>query len=131
MVDPIQGTQGQQQGQQQYHDDILGGEDIFATIPEMEDDLPYGDVLEKKYQFEPIPEVVSEEPTPEPAQAPVVPSVIDQIAEQEVQDIVQQAGVEQETVETLLDTQLQTDVQKKFGELFFTTKRIYAIKTKL
>ncbi len=31
----------------------------------------------------------------------------------------------------MLDTKLQTDIQKKFGELFFTTKRIYELKDKL
>jgi hypothetical protein len=30
-----------------------------------------------------------------------------------------------------LDTKLQTDVQKKFGDLYFTTKKIYELKEKV
>ena len=55
MTDPNQWTKPPQQGSQQwYTDDILGWEDIFAKIPEAmpeEEDIPYGDMLEKKYQF--------------------------------------------------------------------------------
>ena len=164
MTDPIQQTNPQQQGQAgqqgQFHDDILGGEDIFATIPEAEDDdLPYGDVLEKKYQFEPIPEVesdlsVSPQPVVQPATAPITeplaapvvqPAVApitqptaaqpvnipEPIAEEEVKNIEHEAWIEQTKVEGLLDTKLQTDVQKKFGELFFTVKKIYELKDKL
>lgn len=145
MTDPIQGgnppqqgwsaVQTNQQDQQQYYDDILGGEDIFVTNPEMEDyDLPYGDVLEKKYQFEPITE---EEPilvsTASATPTSVVENIpdLDPIVEEEMQTIQQQAGLETAKVETLLDTKLQTDIQKKFGELFFMTKRIYELKDKL
>ena len=163
MTDPVQTTDPQQQGSQWYTDDILGWDDIFNTIPESnsEDDLPYGDVLEKKYQYEPIPEpketavaqpeqAVEKTPvvekvtqeTPVVEQAPVteektqvatqkVAPVVNTVAEREEQEVNQQAGIEQEKVWTLLDTKLQTDVQKKFGELFFTTKRIHAIKEKL
>lgn len=164
MTDPVQTTDPQQQaGQQSHTDDILGWDDIFNTIPkaESEDDLPYGDVLEKKYQYEPIPEpketavaqpeqAVEKNPVVEKVtqETPVVEKagvteekkegddqkvapVINAVVEREVQEINQQARVEQEKVWTLLDTKLQTDVQKKFGELFFTTKRIYAIKEKL
>ncbi len=138
----VQQPQAPVQNIQSQTDDILWWEDIFAPIPEvtMDDDLPYGDMLEKKYQFEPIPEdvventaseVVQPEAVQPPQQTPVAPSVIEKVAEQEVQDIWQQAGVEQETVDSLLDTKLQTDVQKKFGELFFTTTRIYTLKEKL
>lgn len=170
MADDVttQQTQGQQQGQQQwYADDILGWENIFVDIPEAEasvndEDLAYGDMLEKKYQFEPIPEiepvaqsvqvqpvqaqpvqeqavtqtatVVQQAPTTpvQPVQVPVQPvpepSVVQDIAEKEIQEISQQASLEQTKVENLLDTRLQTDVQKKFGELFFTTKKIYQLR---
>lgn len=155
MTDPIQWTNPQQQGssatqarqQQSYVDDILGWDDIFSTIPEAEeDDLPYGDMLEKKYQFEPImeEEKVVQPVTVVPTQAPVrqvIPQVttapvietpnLKPITEEEIQQINQQAWVEAVQVNTLLDTKLQTDVQKKFGELFFTTKRIYELKQKL
>lgn len=146
MTDPIQQTnpwqanpqqqQGQQQGSQQwYTDDILWWEDIFATIPEIEEDLPYGDMLEKKYQQQPVQEEEIPVVAPQaPVQQPVrtVPEVVlEPIAEQEIATINQQAWVEQAQVNTLLDTQLQTDVQKKFGELFFTTKRIYDLKDKV
>ncbi len=133
MTDPIQQTNPQQQGQQQYHDDILRGEDIFADIPEAtidEEDLPYGDMLEKKYQFEPIPEI--EEDIKQPVSVPQPQKqVASQVAEEEVQEIEEQASLEQGKVEGLLDTKLQTDVQKKFGELFFTAKKIYKLKAKL
>lgn len=142
MTDPIQGTNPQQQGssttqagQQQYHDDILWADDIFSTIPEAEEDLPYGNILEKKYAFEPI---VEEEPIPTPTAPVMTPPVVEEdipdfapIAEEEMQAIQQEAGLETTKVETLLDTKLQTDIQKKFGELFFTTKRIYELKDKL
>ena len=138
MIDPAQ-TQSQQQGDQQWNtEDILGWDDIFNTIPkaESEDDLPYGDVLEKKYQYDSIPEIdkapVVEKVVEEAPQViPKVVPVAEKVVEREVQEIKQQAGIEQEKVWTLLDTKLQTDVQKKFGELFFTTKRIHAIKEKL
>ncbi len=170
MTDPQ--TQWQQQsGQQWYTDDILNWDDIFAPDAidqaESEDDLPYGDILEKKYQYEAIPESkefpvekeseevifpveekndeefwpVEEVPEvekispieeiPEVEQTVEFTDTIDKVAEREIQNIDQQAAIEQEKVWTLLDTQLQTDVQKKFGELFFTIKRIHAIKNKL
>jgi len=191
MTDPIQWTNPPQQGssatqagQQQWHtDDILGWENIFMPIPETmpeDDDLPYGDVLEKKYQFDPIPDVEPVQPvvvpvqqpvrqpvrqpvqqpvqqpvapvqhvqapvqpvqtpvTPAPvvqAQAPVQPvaPVVTQqpITTKDIQDIEEQSSLEQSHVTWLLDTKLQTDVQKKFGELFFTSKKIYETKEKL
>lgn len=151
MTDPIQGTNPQQQGQQQYHDDILGWEDIFATIPEAEeDDLPYGDMLEKKYHFDPIPEAEEPVQTPAPAPAPrpapaaapkpfvsrpVPPASTQQVAQhaavEDIHDIQHESSLEQTKVEGLLDTKLQTDVQKKFGDLFFTAKKIYELKEKL
>ncbi len=136
MTDPIQITSSQQQGQQWYTDDILAWDDIFTAIPEAiteEEDLPYGDVLEKKYQFDPIPEEVHKEPeaiapvSVPPVSVPQEPVVKD-IAEQEIQDIQQQSSWEHAQIENLLDTKLQTDVQKKFGELFFTVKKIYESK---
>lgn len=146
MTDPIQWTNPlQQQGQQWYTDDILGWENIFATIPEAveeEEDLPYGDMLEKKYHFDPIPEVETapvvqqpvqvsvQQPVQAPVQAPVAP-VVESIAQKEIQEIEQKSSIEQAQVTWLLDTKLQTDVQKKFGELFFTTKKIYETKEKL
>lgn len=163
MTDPIQWTNPQQQGQQWYTDDILGWEDIFASIPEVapeEEDLSYGDMLEKKYQFSPIPEMEEEIPVvvptpkpvsvqqPDPVQqvAPVVQQptrpvvapvsvpeqhVVEDITEKETQVINQQSWLEQTQIEGLLDTKLQTDIQKKFGELFFTTKKIYELKEKI
>ena len=162
MTDPIQWTNPQQQGQQWYTDDILWWEDIFATIPEAEieeaeeadEDLPYGDMMEKKYQFEPIPEETVPVPpvqvrpvTPPPRPAaptpapkpfvsrPIPPAstqqVTQHVAAEEIHDIENQSSLEQSQVEWLLDTKLQTDVQKKFGELFFTTKKIYELKDTL
>jgi len=127
-----QQTQGQQ-GHQWYTDDIFAWEDIFSTIPEAtpeEEDLPYGDMLEKKYQFNKIPE------TKEPIYIPEAhlrgqKHVIEDFAEEEAQNIQHQSSLEQSQVEDLLDTKLQTDVQKKFGELFFTTKKIYELKDTL
>jgi hypothetical protein len=95
----------------------------------VEEDLPYGDMLEKKYQYEPIPEPESSV-SPQVVSQPVS-SKIEEIAEKEVENIVQDAGVEEAKIDSLVDTKLQTDVQKKFGELFFTTKRIYELKSKL
>ena len=161
MTDPIQWTNPQQQqqgsfanqaglsanqaGQQQsYVDDILGWDDIFSTIPEAEDDLPYGDMLEKRYQFEPITEEEEKVIPPVTVAAPQIPTApqmvkppvveithLEPIAAEEIQQINKKAGLEAVQVNTLLDTKLQTDVQKKFGELFFTTKRIYELKEKL
>lgn len=139
MVDPIQTTQGQQQGtfvgqtgQQQYHDDILGGEDIFANVPEVEEDLPYGDILEKKYQEDPsFQEYTAHAPMSEEVSMEYTPSTVNAIAEQEEEAIQQEVGLEETKVESLLDTKLQTDMQKKFGELFFVVKRIYDLKSRL
>lgn len=184
MTDPFQPVDPQTQTpatSQPHTDDILWGEDIFATIPEAaptEDELPYGDVLEKKYQFEPIPETelpTQQAPVPQvaPVAAPVVQpapvvepkistpvveektpvvetpapvvvpptitapvvetpapqkeTIIEKISQQEIQDIEKRSTLEQSQIENLLDTKLQTDVQKKFGELFFTTKKIYEL----
>ncbi len=145
MTDPIQNTNPinpqqpsppvGQPSQQPYTDDILWEDNIFATIPEEEeieeDDLPYGDILEKKYQFTPIPE--EEIPAPIPSSNYTLPEekIEDTAAQQELQNIQQQSWIEHVQVETLLDTKLQTDVQKKFGELFFTTKKIYELKNTL
>ena len=180
MTDPFQPVDPQTQTpatSQTQTDDILWGEDIFATIPsslseeemvEGEDDLPYGDILEKKYQFQPIPEietpVVQEsiqtpQPAPQPQVQPATQSsqptvqqqisqpvqpvvtpvqmhtqptpVVDNLAQEEMEEIQQQSSLEQSQIENLLDTHLQTDVQKKFGELFSMTKKIYETKQKL
>lgn len=172
MTDPIQWTNPPQQGQQWYTDDILGWENIFTPIPEAveeEEDLPYGDMLEKKYHFDPIPEIETVQPVSAPVVQPVAPiqqvqtpvqaqvaapvvsvpvvqpvqqvqppqiqtpveSIVEPLVEQEMQDIEQKSSIEQSQVTWLLDTKLQTDVQKKFGDLFFTTKKIYELKEKL
>lgn len=168
MTDPIQTTnpqtQWQQQSSQWYTDDILWGENIFETIPDAmpEDDIPYGDMMEKKYQFDPIPEMETAKPVNTapvaapvpPVSSPTVPSVpvaapqtpaekpaekpaiipdgaIETIVNKETQDIQRESSLEEAKVEWLLDTKLQTDVQKKFGELFFTSKKIYETKIKL
>ena len=83
-------------------------------------------MLEKKYQFNKIPEVQK----PAPVKQVYIPEehVIEDFAEEEAQNIMHQSSLEQTQVEDLLDTKLQTDVQKKFGELFFTTKKIYELK---
>ncbi|MEI7918756.1 MAG: hypothetical protein WCH65_00650 [bacterium] len=121
--------------------------------------------MEKKYQFEPIPEdneipsapvvepVVQEvavEQQPEPTPAPVVPEVSEPVtkpvtpqipqiqpAAPVVEPVIQEVVVEQqpeptpEPVEVSWENTLQTDIQKKFSELFFTTKKIYELKEKL
>lgn len=158
-VTNLQGQSGQTQGQQQWFtDDILGGEDIFTPVPELEideEDLPYGDLLEKKYQFEPIPEdietpvvapiestipevkpvVVPTPVTPEPVAPVVAPVPVEEpkIATPAVQSapVVVQSVPEPEQVAVSWENLLQTDVQKKFGELFFTTKKVYELKEKL
>jgi len=169
MTDPIQQGNPQQQNPQQssYVDDVLWWDDIFSPIPEIDDDdIPYGDLLEKKYQFEPIIEDQKQEVSSVPTQAfqttdklvgePIVEPILEvepivepietqtfnspdmeisvplePIAAEEIQNINQQSWVESVQVETLLDTKLQTDMQKKFWELFFTTKRIYELKKRL
>jgi len=174
MTDPIQATQGQQQGQQWQPiqqwttDDILAWDDIFAATPESiaEDTLAQDDILEKEYPFEPIPEgeevspdfsheapeiLPEQEVTPEvepelevtpeielePKIIPEVDSapeiteeVVENVADEEVQDVVDNT-IEEPQLDSLLDTKLQTDVQKKFGELFFTTKKIYQLKERM
>lgn len=235
MTDPIQTDDPQQQGQQWYIDDILGWDDIFAAIPKAaleKEDIPYGELLEKKYQFSPVPEV--EVPTvnipdtkiqtppsePVPPIAPPVPvtreipmvtpplekpvvQIVPQVSplppktpiiekkpvpspihinkeipkvvpsptvaiprnevkkqvdipvsrppavspvEEKVQvkepiapivpekkpaEIQKEVPLKEVPVEDVLDTKFQTDVQKKFGELFSTTKKIYQLKDKL
>ncbi|HBB03491.1 TPA: hypothetical protein DCZ39_01110 [Patescibacteria group bacterium] len=64
---------------------------------------------------------------PAPVQTPVQQAT--PVAQ--VQAPVQQLAPVQATVEVPLDKKLQTDVQKKFGELYFTTKKIYELKDKL
>lgn len=62
MTDPTQTGDPQQQSQQWYSDDILGWEDIFAAIPKAakeKQEISYGELLEKKYQFTPISEEIS------------------------------------------------------------------------
>ncbi len=256
MTDPIQTGDPQQQGQQWYTDDILWWEDIFAAIPKAaleKEDIPYGELLEKKYQFAPTPEVevpavqvpsvqvpvepistvqvtppvqvakavevtppapvvqtpvVKEEPivqekitpplapivapiTPTPTppmpkveqqavtrpavvtvpptiqapkiapaptvtipkeeikkpviqaapSAPIVPPVQAKplpeeaipptVVEEKIPVIEKVIPAKELPVENILETKLQTDVQKKFGELFFITKKIYQLKDKL
>lgn len=206
MTDPIQTGNPPQQGQQWYTDDILGWEDIFAAIPRSKampekDVIPYGELLDKKYQFTPLPEVevptvqtpvdsnpvIQEAPiAPKKIVPPVVPQVaptpsksamvqpksvatptpiakevptvkepivvpvstvtavvppvepivtpkepIESIVEDKLPDIEEISPLEQVQPEKIVDTKFQTDVQKKFGELFFTTKKIYELKDKL
>lgn len=125
MTDPIQWTnppQNQQNTQQWPIDDILGGEDIFAAIPD-------------NIQTPVVAPIQQEIKVPvEPVHVPEIPPTQDvtpHITDEEMQDIQQQSSIEQIKVEDLLDTKLQTDVQKKFGELFFTTKKIYELKDKI
>lgn len=75
----------------------------------------------------PAEEAVEEDVEPEPE---VVQDVAP-ISEEELQTVEQQSSLEQLQVADTLDTKLQSDVQKKFGELFFTTKKIYELKTKI
>ncbi len=177
MTDPIQTANPQQQGQHWWHaDDIFAWtDDIFATIPQAnidDEDLSYGDMLEKKYHFNEMPEVQApvqapvqrvvqapvqqvqmQQPVPQmqrpvqqvqqvqqvpvqrqvqPVQMPVAPAVqLQAVADKEIENIAREASIEQTKVWDLLDTKLQTDVQKKFGELYFTTKKIYELKDKL
>lgn len=160
MTDPIQPVDpAVQTNQQPVVDDILWWEDIFATIPTAQTDeneeLPYGDILEKKYQFDPIPEeiptpvapqvsVVQPIPVPTPVAAPTpVEQVITQeevveeevvpeeVIEEEIPEVETQSEPELDQIENVPATNLQTDVQKKFGELFSTTKKIYEIKETL
>jgi len=150
MTEPTQQTQGQQQGQQQgytdpgsydsssqstYVDDILWWEDVFGTATEIEEDLPYGDILEKKYQINPslqedVPYTPDQQITSESPSENMV-DVAQVVAQTEGETIQQEVGVESAKVDSLLDTKLQTDVQKKYGELYFTTKRIYQLKNRL
>ncbi len=154
MTNPIQATQGQQQGQQWQPiqqwttDDILAWDDIFATTPEAitEDTLTQDDVLEKEYPFEPIPEI-EENPSavadevpefvPEPPAVPeiepepqITEEVVENVADEEVQDVADDT-IKEPQGDGLLDAKLQTDVQKKFGELFSTTKKIYQLKERM
>lgn len=50
------------------------------------------------------------------------------LSDEELQNLQQQSSIQQIQVTDTLDTKLQSDVQKKFGELFFTTKKIYELK---
>lgn len=96
--------------------------------------MPYGDILEKKYQFDPIPEEI---PTPVVAPAPVEQAVVQEetipeaVVEEEIPEVEMESGPELDQIEDISATKFQTDVQKKFGELFFTTKKIYEIKDTL
>jgi len=214
MTDPFQTTNPQQQGQQWYTDDILGWEDIFAAIPKAkreEEIFAYDDMMEKKYQFNSLPESSEPEvsivagtqvqenipkeipiesvavepvsvvqpqqavkkeipkpdqsvpvdpvsivktkspvvtpistPAPRPAQAvvqqapvqkiqiakeiPMIEKVVPVVTKQEVQPIKQSLPSEKQEIEVPSDTRSQTDVQKKFSELFSTTKKIYELK---
>lgn len=136
--------------------DINEGDE--PEVVDNENDLPYGDILEKKYHFDPIPEEITPS-VPEPVeQAPVppqqepqqvvqstpkVPEVVTPIIEEALAE--EQLAEEQEIVDDekeiqelpqedkvdnseILQTKFQTDIQKKFGELFMATKKIYALK---
>ncbi len=65
------------------------------------------------------------EDLPEEGQLP------EEINQEDMQTIQHQASLEQTQMSDLLDTKLHTDIQKKFGELFFTTKRIRELKTQI
>jgi hypothetical protein len=79
---------------------------------------------EKPQRFNPIPQM----PEPEIVPEEEIELPEEEITQEDIQDIEQQSSLEQRQIESLLDTKLQTDVQKKFGELFFTTKKIYELK---
>ena len=198
MTDPIQ-TNNPQQGQQWQTDDALAWEHIFTPIPETstiqtsvdKENLSYGDVVEDKYQFTPIPEIETPKmvqaqpdiqpqvvpsiapnqtipasvvvPIAVPQTAPVVvedtpitqnmpneqmsqipntpPSVVEKtiqvnIPEEKIPAVVEEAeSIQQEPaweeIEVSQAIKFETDVQKKFGELFFTTKKIYELKDKI
>ena len=84
-----------------------------------------------------IPQVSNTAPiqTPQVQQAPI--QKIDIPEEEDAPVIPQpepeesQLPIEEPEEEISLATKLQTDVQKKFGELFFTTKKIYELKNKI
>ncbi len=154
MTDPIQTGNPQQQGtaqtsQQPVTDNIPAWVNNFADMPQIqvnnENDLPYDDLLDEKYTFDPIPEEIPEQksepipeqksdPIPEPIPEPVaIPeeNIPEDIVEEEVQDIPQQSDANEVQEEHIPEPKLQTDIQKKFGELFSTTKRIYGLKDRL
>jgi len=70
-------------------------------------------------------------PVVQPVVKPTPGAVAEDVAKKEIQEIEQESSTQQSQVGELLDTKLQTDVQKKFGELFFTTKNIYLLKEKI
>jgi hypothetical protein len=148
--------------------------------------MAYDDIIEKKYEFEPIPESIEEvkmptvqvaipqenvpvapnptmptqtentvqvdipvpqvavstpvaevvsiaqpvTPSTDPLQQPAAPEEILPVVPQEEDN---QANIvpDMPKVEVSLATNFQTDVQKKFGELLFTTKKIYDLKNKI
>lgn len=143
MTDPIQ-TTNPPQGQQPVTDDILWWEDIFAGIPQATPEVPVKTTPQVAPQVTPVatPQPVPAQKIPSQA-APVkakpqftpIPEIEDEILEEEItpeeiEEIDHEAGLEETKVESLLDTKTQTDVQKKFEELFFTTKKISALKNK-
>lgn len=143
MTDPIQ-TTNPPQGQQPVTDDILWWEDIFAGIPQATPEVPVKTAPEVvpevtsqvAPQVAPVPEqkTISQPATVKPMpQFTPLPNVDENVIEEditpeEIEEIDHEAGLEEAKVESLLDTKTQTDVQKKFEELFFTTKKIYTLK---
>lgn len=94
----------------------------IAPVEEVEEEPTEEEITEEAID-DPITEYVGEEDTEE-----AVEGDDEEMTEEETQNIEHDASVEESQIENLLDTKLQTDVQKKFGELFFTTKKIYELK---
>ncbi len=73
-------------------------------------------------------------PAPQVQQTPIqkinIPEEVAHVVFQSEPEEPVQLPIEEPEEEISLATKLQTDVQKKFGELFFTTKKIYELKNK-
>ncbi|MEI6673211.1 MAG: hypothetical protein WCL02_08095 [bacterium] len=103
----------------------------------------------QQVRVQPIPPVVQQPQIPkvEPVVVQTPPPPVRREEKPIPQEIIEEESVEPveiepeeieentpgEEIETpiLEESKFQTDVQKKFGELFFTTKKIYELKNKI
>lgn len=86
-------------------------------------------------QIPKVEPVVVQTPTPPVSkqEIPIPQEAIEEVAIDEVEPEEVEENTPVEEIETLIieESKFQTDVQKKFGELFSTTKKIYELKNKI
>ena len=107
---------------------------VQAPIPSTPISINPAPIVQSPAQVTPQASTINQIPAPQVQQVPVqkinIPEEVAPMVTQSEPEERVQSPIQEPEEKISLATKLQTDVQKKFGELFFTTKKIYELKNK-